>query len=273
MEVTDQLETLILLALDANHKSAATKQFPVRNGNGDVLELRDQGTLLRFDEMLPNSAYTFDMTDDERIYATTPELLMAHPADIIGNEVELMMLSGGALKWYGFRRLRQAPRGVAYVGKPSHWYEMHGRTVLSSGMGDYMKRVVALDKNGRPLPAKIQGHAICTPSVEGEFAIIVASLVEDAHRSGSMLATVKDATEIKFPIPLNAYQDVFFLRDGPMAGSRRKAILHWVAQHLRRSPRGTEHEVKRHVRGAQEFVIDGLRVRLTPNDTEAACNP
>ena len=95
---------------------------------------------------------------------------------------------------------------------------------------------------------------------------VAASMIEDSHRSNTMLAAVKDATEIKFPVPLDDYKDVFADRDGPMNGARRKAIVHWVARHLRNSIRGKEHSVKRHTRGVQEFTIDGLRIRLTPND-------
>lgn len=263
-EVTDQLETLILMALDANHDGAYT-HTETRGLTEGYWEVSDQGKLLPFDAMHPSSSYTLDMTDDTRIFACTPDCLIEHPADVIGDEAETIMVGDGLLKWYGYRRLRKPPRGVSYLGKPTHWYEMHGRIVAQTGHGEYIKRLVALDALGNPLLVQMQGHIVASPTREGEGLILSASMIEDAHRANTMLAAVKDATEIKFPVPLNNYKEIFAERDGPMNGARRKAIVHWVAQHLRHSTHGNEFAVKKHTRGIQEFTIDGLRIRLTPN--------
>jgi hypothetical protein len=263
--VTDKLETLILLALDANHTDQKAGTVIRDKSTGGIASLHDQGELLRFEDMRPDSAYTFDMMDKERIFTATPDYLLTHPSEVLGEESEVVMLSGDTLKWRGFRRLRSAPKGVACLGKASHWYEMHTRFVDSSGNGDYCKRLIPIDKTGRPLFAKIQGHIVCAPNKEGEMLVICSSVIEDAHRSNAMLAAVKDATEIKFPVPLGDYKELFSDREGPYSGSRKKAIVHWVAKHLRSSTRGKEHAVKQHTRGIQEFKIDGLRVKLSPN--------
>lgn len=267
MSAIDEIETLILMALDANHGlSVPGNLLREKSKDGGILSLHDQGELLKFDEMRPNSSYTFDLCDTERLFATTPDYLVAHPADVLGDESEIMMLSGNVLKWHGFRRLRKSPKGVVYIGKPSHWYEMHGRLVLKNGAGEYYKRIIPIDKSGKPLPAMIQGHCVCAPSVEGVTLMLGASTIEDAHRANAMLASVKCSTEIKFPVPLDDYKEVFAERDGPLNGSRRKSILHWVSRHLRKSPRGNEFSVKRHTRGIQEFTIDGIQIRIAPND-------
>lgn len=264
----DDLETMILLSLDANHEGVVLVVSRRDKASGSIEELHDQGELLHFDHMLPNSSYTVDMSDGERIYGATKDLLMAHPADVLGDESEVMLLDKGTLKWRGFRRLRKPPRGVACLGIATHWYEMHMRFVSANGSGEYYKRVVPLSRTGAPLLAKVQGHNVCTPRLEGEMLVLCASVIEDAHRANTMLASVKDATEIRFPVPLDDYKAVFAGRDGPIKDGRRKAIVHWVAHHLRHSTRGKEHAVKKHTRGVEEFMIDGIRVRLTPNDGE-----
>ncbi len=264
--VTDKLETLILMALDASHEQTTATGITRRvKANGGVQELYDQGDLLAADDMHPASAYTFDMADKERIFTTTADYLITHPADVLGDEAEVVMLDGETLKWRGYRRLRRAPKGVACLGRATHWYEMHFRFVTGNGAGEYYKRVVPIDRNGKPLLATVQGHSVCNPKLEGGMLVLCASVIEDAHRANTMLAAVKDATEIKFPVPIDDYKDVFAERDGPMNGARRKAIVHWVARHLRHSTRGNEFAVKKHTRGVQEFTIDGLRIRLTPN--------
>lgn len=270
-DVADNLETLILLALDANHEQSDVAK--TLRQSGQLLDIRDQGMLLKIGDMKPESSYTFDASDDGRIYALGSEYLMEHPAEVLGDCAEVVMLNDGIMKWYGFRRLRGSPRGVCCLGNASHWYEAHMRFVTQSGRGEYIKRAVPLDKTGKPLLAKAGGHVICTPSREGENLILCASVIEDAHRANTMLAAVKDATEIKFPVPLDDYKDVFAERDGPMNGTRRKAIVHWVSRHLRHSTRGKEFAVKKHTRGVQEFTIDGLRIRLTPNAKVTGASP
>lgn len=264
--VIDEVETLILLALDANGtQSSVTTGFRDRVNN-TVLEIRDQGELLQFDNMFPSSAYTWDMTDSDRVYTAHKDYLVDHPAEILGDQSEFIFLKGQVMTWRGCRRIKRIPRGISCLGKASHWYEFHHRFVSLNGQCEYKKRIVPFDKFGNPLVARIQGHNICSPSQEGEMIILCASVIEDAHRANTMLAQVKEETEIKFPVPLGDYKEVFANRDGPMSGSRRKSIVHWVASHLRKSTKGNEHEVKRHTRGVQEFVIDGIRVRLSPND-------
>ena len=264
-EVTSQLESLILMALDANHTDSHTR-IEDRGCIDGYWEVRDQGELLPFDAMRPESSYTFDMSDDSRLFSTTPDYLVTHPVDILGDKAEVIMMNNGFLKWYGYRRLSRPPKGVSYLGKPSCWYEIHGRCVTQAGRGEYVKRLAALDSRGACLLVRMQGHVVASPKREGVGLMLAASMIEDSHRSNTMLAAVKDATEIKFPVPLDDYKDVFADRDGPMNGARRKAIVHWVARHMRNSIRGKEHSVKRHTRGVQEFTIDGLRIRLTPND-------
>lgn len=262
---TDQLETMILMALDAHHTDNAPSPVVRTKSTGASGVFVDAGKLLQFDAMQPRSAFAMDMSDDNRIYATNQDLLLTHPAEILGSEAEVIMLNGDILKWYGVRSIKHAPKGVSCLGIPSHWYEMHVRFVDASGNGEYYKRAVPFNKKGAPLPAKAQGKLICAPRVEGEYLIIMASIIEDAHRKQTMLASVKERTEIKFPVPLGDYRKVFIEREGPLSGTRRKAILHWVAKHLRRSTTGVVHNVGTHTRGVQEFVIDGMTIRLAPN--------
>lgn len=264
-KITDDLETMIIMALDANHKYKSCGISRVAD-DGSTWDLHDQGEILTFDAMKPQSAFTFDMQGNDRIFAGSKEYLLDHPAEVIGDSLEVMMLlPDGRLKWQGFRLLPKKPKRVACLGKASHWYELHHRLIYPNGQGQYVKRVVPINKNGDALLAKIDGHFVCVPNIEGQHLYIAASMLEDARRTNAMLAEVKGDTGIKFPVPLDDYQSIFSSREGPMIGDRRKAIIHWVAKHLRRSSKGNTHEVKRHVRGVDEINIDGLRIKITPN--------
>ncbi len=136
---------------------------------------------------------------------------------------------------------------------------------MESGVGEYVKRIAAFDKKGNFVPAMIQGHGVGVPNIEGVSAIIAASIIEDALRSNAMLASVKDVAEIKFPVPLDDYQEIFSDRDGPFIGSKKRSIIHWVAKHMRKSRSGNVHDVKKHVRGIDKFEIGGMKISIKAN--------
>lgn len=61
-------------------------------------------------------------------------------------------------------------------------------------------------------------------------------------------------------------KEAFRLRDLPEGRARRAALLHWVNSHWRRRPEPKPAvEVKRHMRGAERFVWNGLRCNITPS--------
>jgi hypothetical protein len=268
----DEIETLILIALDANQGAEDDRCTKKQNGTirKDEAKMRmvDFSSLFQMSEMKPSSFFTLDLVSEERIYAKKVEHLALHPKEILGDECETMIFFDGWAKWAGFRKVNGRPRRVAAMGAVDCWYEMHFRNVNTNGLGEYVKRIVPFDKMGRPLPAKIGDAWACSPEKEGAAAIISCSIVEDAHRSGSILVSVKDAKEIKFPVGLDAYKEAFALRDGPMSGDRRKAIVHWVSKHMRRSHKGNSHDVKKHTRGVLEFEMGGLQLKLDPKASQ-----
>lgn len=262
--VFDDIETMIIMSLYADNLTDHL-QNRISDKNGGVYELHDQGCFLGFEKMLPKSSFTFDVSAD-RLYSTSHEYLVSHQSEILGDEAEVAMLSSGILKWRGFRRISKSPKGVCSVGKASHWYEMHQRFTSLNGDTQYYKRVVPISKSGKILPAFVNGHIVCGPSAEGGVLNACCSLIEDAHRTGVMLASVKEEKEIKFPVPIDDYKEVFSGRGGPLLESgKKKAIIHWVASHLRMKKNDDPVIVRKHIRGVQSFVIDGISVVISPS--------
>lgn len=271
-EAIDKLETLILLLMDGSHSahvsSDGRSEFHVKKGKhgyafeGTTYDITER---IASDAMVPVSVFSADMTQS-RNFAITPDLLMTHPAEIIGDSLEAALFCDDYIKWQGFRRCKP-PKRIAAAGKAVVWFEHHFRIIRLNGSGSYQKSFIPLERNGRALFAKMDGLTVCRPDESTLNLCGACSIVEDAHRSNAMLCSVKDAVEVNIPVPLDDYQDVFAERDGPMNGARRKTIVHWVARHMRHSTRGKEFAVKKHTRGVQEFTIDGLRVRLTPNES------
>lgn len=242
---------------------------------GMVYEEKDAGSRLPFDVMTPSRAYTFDMVDDDRLLAVSQDYLVRHPSETIGHCAEVVMLIGDSIKWIGLRRLHKAPKGVWIANPKASIYEYHYREAFADGRNIYNKRVAAVDKHGRPVNTIIVGsHGAPHPvGPDGVAIIMAASVIEDCNRAGAIRCELTDHNTIIAPIQMGAQKPLFAMRDGPMTGAgRRRAILHHVIGHARRSTRGNLHDVRDHFRGVTEFDVDGLHVRLSANDKSDAAD-
>lgn len=79
-----------------------------------------------------------------------------------------------------------------------------------------------------------------------------------------------DNAEIGFTLPidnLSQLKELFSLRDIPDGYTRRVALLHWVAKHLRRKPSNHEEriEVKQYLRGHTNFEWLGIKGTIFNN--------
>lgn len=270
--VTDSIETLLLMLMDGNHdcikNNDGSRPYLSRRGLDNQKQefvQYDISERVRCEDMVPTSVFTADLTE-HRLFPITPDGLMAHPVDMIGDEIEVALFCGDVIKWLGLRKCKSPPRRVAALGRVAAWYEEHYRVIKQDGSGTYQKRWIPLSRTGHAVVAKADGLMMCNPEEATLHICSACSIAADAFRSDAMLASITDAVEIKLPVPIDDYKAIFSGRDGPIVGGRRKAILHWVAQHMRSSARGNDFSVKKHTRGIQTFTIDGLRVYLTPND-------
>lgn len=242
-----------------------------KTSEGAVYEEKDAGSRLPFAAMTPSCAHTFDMVDGDRLVAVSHEYLVRHPSETIGRAAEVVMLTSDGLKWIGLRRLNKAPKGIWIANPRATIYEYHYREAFPDGRNIYNKRVAAVDKHGRPVNTIIVGsHGAPHPfGPEGVAIIMAASVIEDCNRSGAIRCELTDHNTIIAPIPIGAQKPLFAMRDGPMTGAgRRRAILHHVIGHARRSTRGNVHDVRDHFRGVDEFTVDRLHVRLSANDRD-----
>lgn len=227
---------------------------------------QDAGSLLDFEPERPSITYTTQLGDNDRLYTRDSGLLMNSVQDVIGRKSEFAIMTDDRVKWTCFKRIKKAPRGVWVSSPGATLYECHYREIFANGLSTYFKRVVGVSSRGKPVACIVQGSHGEGAKHESGMLIMGASIIEDAHRSGAFLATVSEDASIRFPVPIGEHRDVFALRDAPLTkAGRRKAILHWVSGHMRKTARG-ESKVKTHLRGVREFTADGLTVRLEPNE-------
>jgi hypothetical protein len=251
--------------------------YHLKNRSDGRMVETDIGVLLQAEPMVPHRAHTFDATDPDRMIAINHELLMAHPADILGAEAEAAMIYGNTLKWLGFRRLKERPKRVACGEMGKHtYYELHFRTFTdvydrSDNTLDTVTtsstRVAAFNKSGACIPVFYNGrHQLCG---KGEImsSIMCCSLIEDSKRVDSYLVELQDAVTLLFPVGVEAAFDLFAMREAPLTPSgRRRALAHWVSSHMRHVSVEKSTPVREHYRGVREFTMDGINVTITPNN-------
>ena len=243
-----------------------------------VVTGKNEAMFAPFEPMRPAAPYTAQLSGD-RIFSTSPDCLLETVQDLLGNKCETALMGDDYVKWIGLRRLRKAPRGCwASVMRPT-WYEYHFMLMRSDGTATYDRDVIALKADGNPAKVMFQGFGTRGGHVDETSAICAitaASLVEDAHRPGALLATISDGTSVLVPVPTGEHRELFALRDAPLTNAgKRKAILHWVTKHTR-ATRQERVNVSEHWRGTRTLSIDGLRVTLAPNvgaNLRAACGP
>lgn len=273
-DIIDKTEILLahLVCADASGDDNVDYGGRRFSSNGAEFAATDVGVKLKFRPMRPRLSYTFQSIDadvdqkSERIFTTDARLLLASVQDLLGSEAEVAFLCGDRVKWTGLRRLVKAPRGVWVASPGATMYEFHYREIFESGASTYFKRVCAISKSGKPVQCLIEGSRGSGANMEGEQAVIAASVIEDAHRHDALTATISESGSIIVPVPLGEHKELFALRDAPLTPSgRRKAILHWVASHTRKTRGDSPITVQEHTRGVREFSIDGMTVRLEPN--------
>jgi len=258
----NSVETTMLYMLESGSYDAISNFIPVGSG---FTAVHAPNILLAKEVMRPRDAVTFDMTsledeNDHRLYAATHALLLKPIWEILGDRAEIAFVTEGGFKWTGYRRISKLPKGFAVLGKPYAIYQVHFR-FFDGNHFSYMKDVVAFGSSGAPLAIRCM---LCPgndhTNRSGDSAVLAASMIEDAYRPDVFVAGIHDAVTLRFPVAPSAHLDFFKLRDAPLTPSgRKKALLHWVRAHKRR---GACETIPKHLRGAHEFSVDGLRATL-----------
>jgi hypothetical protein len=265
MKPTENLETMLIMALDANAE-ANYGWVKTHRGARVCQEVQSMTRLLGFAPMMPKKAFALAVADDDRLLSSSVTDLLTHPDDVFGRRSEVMLFdeSTNRLKWMGLRRMNARPARIATTGRVRSWYECHWRVVMMDGSSTYDTGIIAFGENGGPVPCRFMGEWFSEPR-DHASAILAASIIEDVTRPVAMLATVTDRVSVSFSVPTDDYKEFFADRNGPWAESgRRRPILHWVAKHLRGDP-DRSWPVKGHARGVRDFTVDGLSVTIDFN--------
>jgi hypothetical protein len=180
--------------------------------------------------------------------------------------------------WTLFRRIKKLPRGIHTVGfvrRPVH-IECHNRTIMADGgiAASYVTLFTIDYHRNIALPVSIERFRTTLADyseagirreidrINKLFSCFAAAISNPPDPSLWKLQ-IKESARCWFAHDEHCVKELCDLRDGPLVGNRRKAVLHWVADHLRRTPNGNYVDVQKHLRGISEFNIDGINFNIT----------
>jgi hypothetical protein len=261
MTELDQVQDLLahFICADKSDTSLLELSKPTPKNVGVGFEI-DAGAKFQFPPRSPTIAYICDLSES-REFARDARLLLQTQQDLLGNHAEIALIDGTVIKWACFRKLNKRPRGIWVAKTGASLYEYHSRFITASGESNYAKRVAAIDRNGNPVAVIIEGTKNQGVEPDGVALVLASSVIEDANRPNTFKATIMDSVGVIVPVKQGHHLELFKLRDGPTTGNRKRPLLHWVASHVKEN-RKKQWDVKEHLRGIHEFVIDGMSVRL-----------
>lgn len=206
-----------------------------------------------------------DTEAEERLFYRDGSLLASDIRELIGDGFELAFLHGLSVKWFkvvpaDIKRLK----GFSVI-KHDAVFELHYRLRLSSGEGEYVKRVFAI-YNNKPVPVFYNGQP--TPNDLPGQIYMLCSTAEDFYRKGVYHAKITNLDTrrgVTLAIDGEALIDLMKFRDTPRTESgRKRPILHWVKEYLKKGVAPRPNKVSSHHRGIEVFEEGGVRVEITP---------
>lgn len=82
--------------------------------------------------------------------------------------------------------------------------------------------------------------------------------------TGERVAGKEIETPLQLGVSVEHVKSLFYAREAPMtAAGRKRPIMHWVEAHRRRIERGIDVDVRKHLRGVDEFDMAGFPFRIT----------
>lgn len=239
-------ESIILDMVFGSKKSGSLRT--VKHGRKKIKEYNVGGDIK---DRTPTSAIYVPM-DYDRIYTTDRNLISDRVSDF--TESFEVLIDKGDMSW---SRIDRIERPREYYSAGDEWFEVHFMTFHKM----YQKSYTCL-KNSVQMPIYRRGWEKVDWTAKGypDQVQMLYSMLDDFYAPHGVRVYLNCmGVEIKITCSHDQAYDLLSIRDGPIAQRKKRPVAHWVVSHSR-----NKGEVKRHIRGTEEFEIDGIHVRVIP---------
>lgn len=217
-----------------------------------------------------------DREATHRLFSTSHNDLLTPAHELIGNRFESAMFNMSFndehyVKWHLFKRLNERPkRFITPAPSDRIFYETHYRYVNFHGKSEYyVASIIAYSPSSRRFfpvtkDAKDFHQMAKTCKEHDEQFALYASIVEDSLCPYFFHVTITSGISIKLYVWADQVKELFKIRDNPLTDTgRRRPIIHWVCEHLRRRPVNPGFaEIPEYLRGINEFDIQGMHIKI-----------
>lgn len=186
-------------------------------------------------------------------------------------------IDGGDIGFVSMRKIGLLPMGWAQIHRGTNYaftmlYKRDEKTFKGAkqpiGM---MVRYLTVADDGRMLPAHRLNSAPSVATVNravAATAAITLNLNNDARGLWNVRVAESVMGSWKTPLRLGTsaehVKSLFYARQAPLTESgRKRPILHWVRAHQRRIKEGIDIDVMKHLRGIEQFEMDGMEFEIT----------
>lgn len=273
----DPLETAILYLLNVQHDGSHAPNIIKSALDGALYQYTTSEDYFKdiIKHQKPkNMLLINDLSNDERLFTLEPGLLLRPVHEIIGASTEIAFCGSDYenIKWFKYKRLNGRPKGfVPAVFGELIYYESHYRLIdVTTKKDEYITHVHAWSpKNNRFFPVAKEradlSHFFKSAAESTDTFILCASAIEDSQCKYFFMVSLTVDVTINFYVDCDAVKSLFKLRDNPLtANDRRRPIIHWVCEHLRKKPVNPGYaEIPEHLRGVNEFDFEGFQIKIT----------
>lgn len=172
---------------------------------------------------------------------------------------------------------QQKPKKVKYNGRCKKFYKLTNFQEVSDDVINSSSEYFGVKDSGYIIPIyhRIEESGVYSNARRIAWPALAANMYSDRVNLWNVQVQDTGCGEIsdymKFVCGVHEehIKSLFYARKSPLTETgRKRPILHWVKAHERRVKEGVDIDVRKHMRGVYEFILDGLKFKITSPDKE-----
>ena len=202
-----------------------------------------------------------------KLFDPSEKNLICDPIYLYSNGYSLCMYNGVFCKSMFIRKVDKLPKRYVCKGSKDAVFEIHYRYIDGS-KSEYIRGVFGynghnINKAFTDMSSFKQTNYLLNNRYDNENFVLTTSMFDDLADQWITEITLNDQSII-IGSNRDGVNKLSKLREEPLTiTGRKKAIMHWVAEHTRLTKSGYS-DISTHTRGIDSFNIDDFSIRISP---------
>jgi len=203
----------------------------------------------------------------KKLFDSSEKNLICDPIQLYSKDYSLCMYDGSSCRSMHIIRINKLPKRYVCKGKKEAFFEIHYKYIDGS-KSEYIRGAFGYDghsinKACTDMSSFRQSDFIQKKKNDNDSFVLTTSMFDDL--SDQWITEIEyDGQSILMGSNKEGVRELSDLREEPLTiTGRRKAIMHWVAGHTRRTEAGP-FDVSTYTRGIDSFNIDNFNIKISP---------